>query len=284
MIQDPQDAESAFEDGLPIYSTKSILSAPVQIGTPNAEHASVIVESIRESVQLALQKRVRAVVTNPISKAVLYESGFRHPGHTEFIAALCDEHTDHIHHPVMMLVGGGLKVALATIHIPLKDVPSAISTEQLTKTAHNVDKALRQDFGIVAPRIAFSGLNPHAGESGTIGQEEVDLINPTAADLRSSGINVSDARPGDTVFNEALDGAFDAVIAMSHDQGLIPVKVLDFWGGVNATLGLPIIRTSPDHGTAYDAAKSGEARPDSLIAALNLAAAMANHRIADDHV
>jgi 4-hydroxythreonine-4-phosphate dehydrogenase len=174
----------------------------------------------------------------------------------------------------MMLVGGGLRVALATIHMPLMTVGKALTVPGLVALGEIVDSALRRDFGLEAPRIAFSGLNPHAGENGTIGTEELNIINPAAHTLRLSGIDMSDARPGDTVFAEALSGAFDAVIAMTHDQGLIPVKTLDFWGGVNVTLGLPVVRTSPDHGTAYDAAAAGTTRPDSLIAALRLAASM----------
>ncbi|MEL6831282.1 MAG: 4-hydroxythreonine-4-phosphate dehydrogenase PdxA, partial [Pseudomonadota bacterium] len=184
---------------------------------------------------------------------------------------------------VMMLVGGGLKVALATIHIPLRDVSERLNTDDLARVAQTVHNSLKSDFGCASPRIAFSGLNPHAGELGTIGREEVELINPVAAQLRNMGLDISDARPGDTVFNEALDGGFDAVIAMTHDQGLIPVKVLDFWGGVNTTLGLPIIRTSPDHGTAYDAAKAETVRADSLIAAIKLASEMAQNRRVSHH-
>ena len=157
-------------------------------------------------------------------------------------------------------------------------VGKALTVPGLVELGHIVAQAMTRDFGIPAPRLAFSGLNPHAGEDGTIGDEELKIINPAAHALRLAGIDISDARPGDTVFAEALSGAYDAVIAMTHDQGLIPVKTLDFWGGVNVTLGLPVVRTSPDHGTAYDAAAAGTARPDSLIAALRLAAAMATAR------
>ena len=180
----------------------------------------------------------------------------------------------------MMLVGGGLRVALATIHIPLISVPLHLTPEHLSETARITAEALHRDFGIASPRLAFTGLNPHAGESGTIGTEERDIINPLAVRLRAEGIDISDARPGDTVFAEMLDGRFDGIIAMTHDQGLIPVKTLDFWGGVNTTLGLPIVRTSPDHGTAYDAARDNAARPDSLISAIRLARKMASNRLA----
>ncbi|HBH43522.1 MAG TPA: 4-hydroxythreonine-4-phosphate dehydrogenase PdxA, partial [Hyphomonas atlantica] len=208
----------------------------------------------------------------------LYAAGFTHPGHTEFVAALCNTATGRAAQPVMLLTGGGLRVALATIHIALKDVFTTLNTEDLVKLGEIVDTAMRQDFGLTSPRLAFTGLNPHAGENGTIGREEIDIINPAADQLRSAGIDMSDARSADTVFAEARDGRFDAIIAMTHDQGLIPVKTLDMWGGVNTTLGLPIVRTSPDHGTGYEAAADGTARPDSLIAAIRQARLIADHR------
>jgi 4-hydroxythreonine-4-phosphate dehydrogenase len=208
---------------------------------------------------------------------LLYSTGFRFPGHTEFVAHLC-EASGHAASPVMMLTGGGLRVALATIHMPLRDVPGVLGDGRLERIARVVHKSLVHEFGIAAPRIAFTGLNPHAGEGGSIGREEIDIINPAADRLQAEGISVSHARPGDTVFAEALGGAWDAVIAMTHDQGLIPVKTLDIWGGVNSTLGLPIVRTSPDHGTAYDAAAAGTCKPDSLIAAIRLAATFAANR------
>jgi 4-hydroxythreonine-4-phosphate dehydrogenase len=223
--------------------------------------------------------RAAAVVTNPISKALLYRSGFKHPGHTEFLAELAAEDGRALR-PVMMLSGGGLRVALATIHRPLASVPGALSTDLIVDVCRILDAALRRDFGVDQPRIGLCGVNPHAGEDGEIGREEVEIVNPAAARLRELGIDVSDARPGDTIFHEARSGAFDAVVAMYHDQGLIPVKTLDMWGGVNVTLGLPFIRTSPDHGVAYDAAAAGKAKPDSLIAALDLADSMATARAA----
>jgi 4-hydroxythreonine-4-phosphate dehydrogenase len=171
-----------------------------------------------------------------------------------------------------------LRVALATIHVPLMRVASLLTTEALMRTARTVDAALRRDFGLAHPRLVFTGLNPHAGEAGRIGSEEITLINPAAQALRADGVNIANARPADTVFAEARGGAFDAVIAMTHDQGLIPVKTLDLWGGVNVTLGLPIVRTSPDHGTAFDAARARTGRPDSLIAAIRLAGALVRAR------
>lgn len=278
-ISTPAEAASVFPAALPVLPLKADLPA-VETGTPNSAAAAGILESIETATRQALDGLAGGVVTNPISKAVLYSAGFAHPGHTEYLAAICEEVTDRSCKPVMMLVGGGLRVALATIHIPLLSVPLHLTPDHLSETAQITADALRRDFGITSPRLAFTGLNPHAGESGTIGTEERDIINPLAARLRADGIDISDARPGDTVFAEMLDGRFDGIIAMTHDQGLIPVKTLDFWGGVNTTLGLPIVRTSPDHGTAYDAARDGSARPDSLISAIRLARTMASNRLA----
>ncbi|WOR16291.1 4-hydroxythreonine-4-phosphate dehydrogenase PdxA [Hyphomonas sp. FCG-A18] len=275
VISQPDEALNIFASNLPVLPLQEALPA-FEVGQPNTDTAPHIIESIETAVTHSLNGLASGVVTNPISKAVLYDAGFKHPGHTEFIAQLCAPDGTAPLKPVMMLVGGGLRVALTTIHMPLRDVPKHLNKELLIEIGSITHTALRERFGLADPRIAFTGLNPHAGETGTIGREEVEIINPAAAFLRAQGISISDARPADTVFHEALSGAFDAVIAMTHDQGLIPVKTLDMWGGVNTTLGLPIIRTSPDHGTAYDAARDGVARPDSLIAAIRLAADMAN--------
>jgi 4-hydroxythreonine-4-phosphate dehydrogenase len=242
-------------------------------GKPDPASAASIIDSIRIAVDHVKSGKAAAVVTNPINKALLYAGGFQHPGHTEFLAEL-----DGGKRPVMMLVGGGLRVALATIHMPLVKAAAAITRPLIVETARIVDAALRRDFGIARPRIGLCGLNPHAGEQGGLGREEIEIINPAAAALRADGVDISDARPGDTIFHEQREGRWDAVIALYHDQGLIPVKTLDMWGGVNVTLGLSFIRTSPDHGTAYDAARDGTARPDSLIAALALADRMATAR------
>ena len=267
---------SIFPDALPILGAPGI--PPITPGVANPDSATWIIDSIKQAVGDATAQRAAAVVTNPINKALLYSVGFKHPGHTEFIADICGETFGAKYEPVMMLTGGGLRVALATIHIPLITVPDHLSREKLVQLGQIVDKALRVDFSIAEPRIAFTGLNPHAGESGAIGREEIEIINPAAETLRQAGVNISDARSADTVFAEALDGRFDAVITMTHDQGLIPVKTLDMWGGVNMTLGLPIVRTSPDHGTGYDAAAAGTARPDSLISAIKQAALVARNR------
>ena len=265
-ISSPADALAAFEAALPVLSLDLASAQSLQSGKPAADYASAITQSISMATELCLSGQAAAIVTNPINKAVLYEAGFSFPGHTEYIADLCATAQAPIK-PVMMLVGGGLRVALASIHVPLMRVLEHITPDALNETALITHEAMQKDFGIAQPKLVFSGLNPHAGEDGKIGTDERDIINPVAASLRSRGIDIADARPGDTVFHEALSGAYDAVIAMTHDQGLIPVKTLDMWGGVNTTLGLPIVRTSPDHGTAYDAAAQGTCRPDSLIAA-----------------
>ena len=279
-VQSPGAAPEIFRQAMPIIPLNSTHELEVVPGQPDLAAASAIIQSIEMATRLCLRGEASALVTNPISKELLYKAGFSHPGHTEFLASLCSEGSEPITTPVMMLVGGGLRVALATIHMPLMQVGSHLTTELLVDVARKTAKALAHDFGLPSPRLAFTGLNPHAGENGTIGREEVDIINPAAAILREEGIAISDARPADTVFHESLEGRFDGIIAMTHDQGLIPVKTLDIWGGVNTTLGLPIIRTSPDHGTAYDAAREGTCRPDSLIAAIKLARSMAGNRAA----
>ena len=278
-ISEPPEARSTYNKALPVLSLQR--SIDVKVGEPSTRAAPQIISSIEKAVLAIKNGLASAVVTNPINKAVLYESGFPHPGHTEYLGKLCEDHFGPSASPVMMLVGGGLKVALATVHMPLMKVADALTLDRLSTVAHIVHSDLQTRFSIESPRLAFTGLNPHAGENGAIGREEIELINPAAEVLRREGVNITDARPADTIFAEALSGNYDAVIAMTHDQGLIPVKTLDFWGGVNCTLGLPFIRTSPDHGTAYEAAARGDARPDSLIAAIRLAADMAGARMSE---
>ena len=275
IIASPAEAARVFANALPILALDGV--PDIVPGRADDAAAPAIVRAIEIAVADALAGRASGVVTNPINKALLYATGFRFPGHTEFVAHLC-EAAGHAARPVMMLTGGGLRVALATIHMPLAEVSGVLGDGRLERIARVVNTSLIREFGIASPRIAFTGLNPHAGEGGAIGREEIDIINPAADRLQAEGIRISQARPGDTVFAEALSGAYDAVIAMTHDQGLIPVKTLDMWGGVNSTLGLPIVRTSPDHGTAYDAAAAGTCKPDSLIAALRLAATFAANR------
>ncbi len=276
-IADGRHAVDAFDLGLPILPMAC--EGSPSPGNPDVEAAGAIIEWIERAVDDVRDGSAAGIVTNPISKALLYKAGFAHPGHTEFLAALAAE--DGVTPwPVMMLVGGGLRVALATIHVPLGDVGALLSADGIVEVGKITAAAMARDFAIASPRIALCGVNPHAGEDGSLGREEIEIVNPAAARLRAAGVDASDARPGDTVFHEMLGGAYDAVIAMYHDQGLIPVKTLDMWNGVNVTLGLPFVRTSPDHGTAYEAARAGTVRSDALIAAIRLADAMATARAA----
>ena len=276
-IRSPAEAAGVFASVLPVLEIPGPSASP---GKPDPSNAPTIIESIRLAVEHTRAGKAAAVVTNPIAKALLYRAGFKHPGHTEYLAELAAERGKKPPRPVMMLVGGGLRVALVTIHQPLAKVVKTLNTNLIVEVGAIVHNDLHAAFGLKKPRIGLCGVNPHAGEDGEIGREEIEIINPAAVKLRARGIDISDARPGDTVFHEARDGRYDAAIAMYHDQGLIPVKTLDMWGGVNVTLGLPFIRTSPDHGVAYDAAAAGTARPESLIAALNLADQMARDRAA----
>ncbi len=279
IIDHPQMAGSVFGKALPVLPIDTTGRKDKALGSGSLSPAEATIASIRQAVDLALAGKARGIVTNPIAKSVLYDVGFEHPGHTEFLAALCQNTpTPCTRGPVMMLSCDALKVALATIHIPLADVSAHLSQDLIMRTANTLHGALRTDFGIDKPRIAVAGVNPHAGEMGAIGKEEIDIINPAIARLRAEGIQISNAQSGDTLFHADARTQYDAVLAMYHDQGLIPVKTLDFYGGVNTTLGLPIIRTSPDHGTGFDIAGKGIARPDSLINAIQLAADMSAKR------
>lgn len=266
-----------FAQALPVLHRP--LAAPVQPGTPDPANAPAVADWIEEAVSLALSREASGLVTAPIAKAPLYAAGFRFPGHTEFIAELtADAPFAGVRGPVMMLTAKNLRACLTTIHVALDQVTELVTRERVTRVAQVVHDALRRDFGIARPRLALAALNPHAGESGSIGLQEIEVLRPAAAALRAQGIDISDPRPADTLFHDEARAAYDAAICLYHDQALIPVKTLDFWGGVNATLGLPIVRTSPDHGVGFDIAGQGIARPDSLIAALRLADQMANAR------
>jgi 4-hydroxythreonine-4-phosphate dehydrogenase len=218
--------------------------------------------------------RAAAIVTNPINKDILYRAGFRHPGHTEYLAELAHTGTD----AVMMLASPQLRVVPVTIHLPLRAAIEQLSTAAIVHAGRVTHHALRRDFGIALPVLAVAGLNPHAGEAGGLGREDIEIIAPAIAALRRDGIDARGPLAADTMFHEAARRSYDAALCMYHDQALIPIKTLDFDGAVNVTLGLPFIRTSPDHGTAFDIAGKGVARPDSLIAALKLAARMAARR------
>ncbi|MEM7505344.1 MAG: 4-hydroxythreonine-4-phosphate dehydrogenase PdxA [Pseudomonadota bacterium] len=271
-IASPAEAAAVFGAALPVMPLA--LAGQPSPGMPAPGNAAATVEAIRLAVKHARSRSAAAVVTNPINKKVLYDgAGFAFPGHTEFLAEL-----GKVERSVMMIAGPSLRVVPVTIHIPLADVPAALSREAIVETARITAKALRVDFDLPSPRLAVAGLNPHAGESGAMGREEIEIIAPALATLRAEGIDVAGPLPADTMFHAAARSRYDAALTMYHDQGLIPVKALDFDQGVNVTLGLPFIRTSPDHGTAYDIAGTGRADSSSMIAALNMAGDMALRR------
>jgi 4-hydroxythreonine-4-phosphate dehydrogenase len=270
-IAEPGDALDLFARALPVLPVAS--PGVVEAGRPDQAAASAITQSIERAVSLVRHAAATAVVTNPISKAVLYGAGFPHPGHTEYLAALAS--TDgRPFHPVMMLTSPVLKVVPVTIHVPLKDVPLLLTKTLILATIEITARDLGRYFGLQRPRLAVSGLNPHAGEDGGLGREEIDIIAPAIEAARAKGIDVTGPHPADTLFHEGARSTYDAAICMYHDQALVPFKTLAFEEGVNVTLGLPFIRTSPDHGTAFGIAGTGRASPRSLIEALRLAAAM----------
>lgn len=275
----PGDARDLFSSALSVLHRP--LPAPVLVGSPDPANASAVADGIEEAVSFALSGEASGVVTAPIAKAPMYASGFRFPGHTEFIAELtADAPYAGTRGPVMMLTAQDLRACLVTIHVALDQVPELVTAERVARTARVVHESLKRDFAIARPRVAMAALNPHAGEGGALGLQERDILIPVAEQLRAEGIDITDPRPADTLFHDQARATYDAAICMYHDQALIPVKTLDFWGGVNVSLGLPIIRTSPDHGTGFDIAGKGVARPDSLIAAIRLASEMAAARAA----
>ena len=248
--------------------------APALPGRPDPANAAAVIEVIARAVDLVRTGAAAGVVTGPIQKQVLVEgAGFAFPGHTEYLAALAG--VDRV---VMMLACAALRVVPVTIHCALAEVPARLTPTLLTETLRITEAALRQDFGIDRPRLAVSGLNPHAGEGGLMGREEIAVIRPVLERLRAEGMALAGPMPADTMFHPAAREGYDAAVCMYHDQALIPIKTLDFSGGVNVTLGLPFVRTSPDHGTALDIAGRGQADPTSLIAALRMADALAARR------
>jgi 4-hydroxythreonine-4-phosphate dehydrogenase len=267
-----KDAPDAFAEALPVVATGHCATA--RPGQPDDTSAGAAMASIRQAVDDVIAGRASAVVTNPIAKSVLYRAGFRHPGHTEYLAELAAA-GGHTPQPVMMLWSPALVVVPVTIHLSLRDAIAQLSSDLIVTTARIVNAALKARFGLANPRLAISGLNPHAGEDGSLGIEDKSIVTPAVEILRSEGIEVRGPLPADTMFHEAARKTYDCAICMYHDQALIPVKTLAFEEAVNATLGLPFIRTSPDHGTAFDIAGTGKADPSSLIAALRLAARMA---------
>lgn len=278
-ISDPSAAATVFGRALPVIDLP--LPAAVTPGHPDPANAGMVADWIEYGVNLCLSGEASGLVTAPIAKAPLYAAGFRFPGHTEFIAELtADVPMKGARGPVMMLTAKDLRACLVTIHVALDQVPELVTVDRVTRTARVVHESMKRDFGISTPRIALAALNPHAGEGGALGLQEITVLKPAVEALRREGINITDPKPADTLFHDEARATYDAVVCLYHDQALIPVKTLDFWGGVNATLGLPIVRTSPDHGTGFDIAGKGLARPDSLIAAIRLATEMAGARAA----
>ncbi|HJT07646.1 MAG TPA: 4-hydroxythreonine-4-phosphate dehydrogenase PdxA [Stellaceae bacterium] len=272
-IAAPEEAAAVFPQALPVLPLT--LPGAVTAGRPDPANAPAVIEAIRRAAALTGAGRAAALVTNPIQKETLYAAGFRHPGHTEFLAELAGGAE-----VAMMLACPELRVVLATVHLPLGQAVAALSTDKIVTAGRITAASLARDFAIGRPRIAVAALNPHAGEGGTLGREEIEIIAPAVAALRAAGIEADGPAPADTLFHPAARRRYDAVLCMYHDQALIPLKTIDFTGGVNVTLGLPFIRTSPDHGTALDIAGSGEADPASLVAALKLAGEMARRRAA----
>ena len=275
-IEDPAEAPRAAAHGLPVLAHP--FDGPALPGTPRPENAAGVVSAIARGVDLVQRGQAAALTTLPIHKKALMDgAGFAFPGHTEYLA-----HLAGVNREVMMLACDTLRVVPVTIHIPLAEVPAALTPELLSDTIRITRDALRRDFGLPAPRLAVAGLNPHAGEGGAMGREEIEVIGPVLARMRRDGLDVAGPRSADTMFHAEARAQYDAAIAMYHDQALIPIKTLDFAGGVNVTLGLPFIRTSPDHGTAFDIAGTGRADPTSTLAALRLAVRLAGQRAAFD--
>jgi 4-hydroxythreonine-4-phosphate dehydrogenase len=276
-VTGPVEAIKVFGEALPVLDIP--LQSPVVAGQPSSAHAAQVIRWIETGAGLALSGAVAGLVTAPIAKAPLYAAGFAFPGHTEFLAELTHVGERQLPHgPIMMLAARDLRATLVTIHTPLSAVPAALSVDAIVNAGLVTVEALRKDFGIAVPRLAVAALNPHAGEGGALGGEEAAIIEPAVRALRERGVEVKGPAPADSLFHAEARAAYDAVLCMYHDQALIPVKMLDFWAGVNVTLGLPIVRTSPDHGTGFDIAGRGLARADSLIAAIRMAAEIADRR------
>ena len=275
-ISAASEAGDVFADAIPVLDLP--VGAPVTPGQPSGAYAAAVIAWIETGAALALSGQAAGLVTAPIAKAPLYASGFRFPGHTEFLGELTHARAED--GPVMMLMAGDLRTTLVTIHEPLAAVAALVTREKIVRTALITARALQRDFGVAQPRVAVAALNPHGGETGALGRQEIEVIAPACEELRALGVDVSGPRPSDTLFHPEARAAYDAVVCMYHDQALIPVKLLDFWGGVNVTLGLPIVRTSPDHGVGWDIAGKGVARPESLIAAIRTACEIAARRAA----
>lgn len=271
-IADPSEAAMAIHAGLPVMAG---LDAPYTPGKPVPDGAKLAIASLTYGTKFALAEAVAGLVTAPVAKAQLMAVGFDYPGQTEFLADACSK---PYRDAVMMLAGPSLRTVPLTVHTALAEVPALLSTDLITHKARIVSSALKRNFRIERPRLAVAGLNPHAGEGGQFGDEEARIIIPAIADLQREGLDVTGPVPGDALFTPRARETYDAALCMYHDQALIPLKALEFDEGVNVTLGLPIIRTSPDHGTAFDIAGTGKADPSAMVAAIGMAAQMAEMR------
>lgn len=273
LIDTPEEAVEAFATALPVLTTGED-PEPIP-GAPDTAGANAALQALEVATGLARSGDAGALVTGPVSKAQLYAIGFNHPGQTEFVADRCGIAAEDT---VMMLAGPTLRVVPMTVHVPLTRVPGLISAALVVAKARVTAAALTRNFGIERPRLAFAGLNPHAGEGGAIGREEIDLLEPAIAQLREEGIDATGPFSADTMFHARARAGFDAALCLYHDQALIPIKTLHFDDGVNTTLGLPIVRTSPDHGTAFGIAGTDQANPGAMIAAIRMAALQAERR------
>ena len=274
-VASAREAVAAFDQGLPVLPQR--LPAHPSPGEPTGATAEAVLTSIQQAVRLTRAGETAAVVTNPIAKHVLTAAGFAHPGHTEYLAWLAAD-GGAVPEPVMLLTCPELSVVPVTIHIPLAEVPRRLTQAAIEHAGRVTAQAMARDFGIPGPRLAVAGLNPHAGENGTIGREDIEVVAPACETLRAEGVEVAGPLSADTMFHARARASYDAALCMFHDQALIPIKTLDFARGVNATLGLPFVRTSPDHGTAFAIAGTGRADPTSLVQALKTARRMADGR------
>ncbi|MPZ41283.1 MAG: 4-hydroxythreonine-4-phosphate dehydrogenase PdxA [Rhizobiales bacterium] len=274
-VVEPTAAETTFRSALPVVDIDVDVTA--EPGRPDESSAPAALGAIRRAVADVCSGVAAAVVTNPVAKNVLYRSGFTEPGHTEYLAKLAEESTGVPAQPVMLLWSPELAVVPVTIHLPLKDVVAKLTTDLIVETGRIVAHDLRFRFGIAKPRLAIAGLNPHAGEQGTLGAEDLAVVEPAVQRLIAEGIDARGPLAADSMFHQAARATYDVALAMYHDQALIPIKTLAFEHAVNVTLGLPFVRTSPDHGTAFDIAGTGRADPSSLIAAIQLAARISAH-------
>lgn len=277
LVRSPEEAAAAFPTALPCLQVAE--AGEIVPGTPSIDGARTAFQSLEVAVGLARSESAAGIVTAPVGKEQLYGVGFTHPGQTEFIAERCGVSPQNA---VMMLAGPSLKVVPVTVHIPLSDVPAALTIDLIRARALTTAKGLTRNFNIARPRLAVAGLNPHAGEGGALGREEIDIIRPAVESLREEGLDIVGPLAADGMFHARARETYDAALCMYHDQALIPIKTINFDDGVNITLGLPIVRTSPDHGTAFGIAGKNAANPGAMIAALRMAAEAARARLSHD--